>query len=235
MKNIPHKEVLVLIGDIVLILASFYLAPLIRFEIFIDPSEIFGFLDIVALLVYLLTLYIFDFYNLEERTGKTAFILRFSLCIIIVNLINSSVFYVSHLRPSSSSILAISGSFAFVFLITWRFAFRYVVQTVKPLRILILGAGRTGKSLYNYLMSRKDFEVIGFVDDDREKKELIVGESRVLGTAGDLPCLIRKHDIDQVIVAITNQIKPEVFGSLVEIKFNGVEVYEMPTFYEKVA
>jgi len=52
----------------------------------------------------------------------------------------------------------------------------------------------------------------------------------------NLCALIRQHGIDKVIVAITGQIRPEVFRNLVKAKFDcGVVVNQVPTFYEQVA
>ena len=222
-----------LAGDIVLIAASVYLGPILRFGILLDPAAIIDISDIITIVLYILILYIFDFYNLEKRTGKSSFTLRFALAVITINMINVSLFYILHIRPYGSGILAISGSFAFLFLLTWRFAFMYFLDTRKPLKVLILGAGKSGKSLCHVLQSRSDFKMAGFVDDDPEKRDLQIGDYAVLGNTCDLKELVIRHKIDLVIVAATKKRSIEFFQKLVEVKFSGVNVYEMPTFYEE--
>lgn len=231
----PRYKIYLLTGDILLIIVAFYLAPMLRFGVFLDPDSVFDLSDVVAILMYPLVFYIFDFYNFQERSSKTEFILRCALAIFIINFISTSLFFVFHIRPYSADLLGISGSFAFVFLVALRLSFRHFLNRAAPLKVLILGAGETGKALYDYLRTRNDYKVIGFIDDSVDKNGLVVGDVQVMGNSSHLSGLIKKYDIDQVVVAITGLVKPEMFRVLVDVKFTGVEVYEMPTFYEKVA
>jgi sugar transferase (PEP-CTERM system associated) len=57
----------------------------------------------------------------------------------------------------------------------------------------------------------------------------------VIGGTDILSTVVKQRKVDKVIIAITKVIHPEVYKRLVEAKFNGVAVYEMPNFYEKVA
>jgi sugar transferase (PEP-CTERM system associated) len=235
-KTIPHKQMLLMTGDVLLIAVSLYLAPILRFGILIDPGTVFSRYDILAVAIYLLVLYIFDFYNPDERSSKTGFLLRFALAIAVANVAGISVFYIFQFPPYGAGILAISGSLAFLLMAAWRFAFMRVIAAARPLKILILGAGRTGKSLYDYLTTRNDYEVVGFMDDDERKRETAGASVPVLSGTENLCSLVRQHGIDKIIVAITGQIKPEVFRNLVKAKFDcGVVVHQVPTFYEQVA
>jgi sugar transferase (PEP-CTERM system associated) len=219
----------------VLVAASFYLAPVVRFGMVLDPRIVLGLPELIAILMYPLVFYVFDFYSFAERTSRLSFILRFALAILIINFIDTSFFYLFGLRPYSTGILAISAFFAFMVLLLWRFAFIQFTGAPTPLRVVILGAGRTGESLRDYLQSRNDYEVVGFIDDDDKKKGSRLGKTDVLGDTSDLATLVKRLGIDQVIVAIKGRIRPEVFRQLVDVKFDGVEVCEIPTFYERVA
>jgi sugar transferase (PEP-CTERM system associated) len=233
--TIPKKQILLLGGDILLIVASFYYSPMIRFGVYLDPVAVFGYSDIVALFVYLLGLYIFNFYNLEEDTYTIYYALRFTSVILAVNLINSSLYFIFHLRPHSSGIIAISGISSCLLLLGWRIAItRYLNVRRKPLKLLIMGAGRTGRTLYDSLITTREYEVVGFLDDDDKKKGIFIGDAPVLGNSALLLETVKEKAIDKIIVAISRSIRPDVFQGLVQAKFNGVSVYEMPTFYEKV-
>jgi len=232
----PRPKILLIAGDVLLIIASFYLAPMLRFWVYLDPGTIFDGSDLLAILMYPLVFYIFDFYSFEKRSGRTEFILRFALAVTIIHFVNTSLFYIFHIRPYSTGLLGISALLAFVSLAIWRLSFHHFMDPAAPLKVAILGAGKTGRSLYDYLSSRKDYKVIGFVDDAFDDEGgPVVGGAPVLGNSSHLTSLVKRNDVDQVVVAISGPVKPEVFRTLVDVKFDGVEVYEMPTFYEKVA
>jgi FlaA1/EpsC-like NDP-sugar epimerase len=71
-------------------------------------------------------------------------------------------------------------------------------------RTLIVGAGVAGDLLLRDLQrsDEHNFQVIGFVDDDRRKWATIVGGRPVLGGIGDLPALAEQHRIANVLIAI---------------------------------
>ena len=231
----PEKQLILLAGDIILIIASFCFAPLIRFGVYLDPFTILGLSDVIATFVYLLVLYIFNYYNLEEAKEIVTYSMRFALVVLMINLINASLFYIFHLRSYSSGIIAISGLIAFVSLLIWRLSIiRYISATTKPWRVLIMGAGWAGKTLNSLLAEKREYEVVGFIDDDKNKKDTRIADVPVLGTSDHLLDFIKDMKIDKVIVAITHAIKPIVFQGLVQAKFNGVAVYPLPAFYEKI-
>ncbi|MEJ2189277.1 MAG: nucleoside-diphosphate sugar epimerase/dehydratase, partial [Acidobacteriota bacterium] len=72
------------------------------------------------------------------------------------------------------------------------------------LRTLIVGAGAAGDMLLRDLRRSNEhsYRVVGFVDDNEEKRGSIVGGRAVLGTMVDLPELVERHHIDAVLIAI---------------------------------
>lgn len=221
-------------GDFILIIVSLYLAPVIRFGIFLDPAYVFEASDVIVVFVYLLIFYIFDFYNLDEPKDFR-YILRFLLATVISAVLISAIFYIFHVRPGSL-VLFISSILICLSLSGWRYIFAGLFKySEKPLRLLIVGAGQTGVTLYEMLKKNKDYEILGFLDDDEKKWGASFGTVSVIGGTAILSTLVKELRIDRVIIAIKHVIHPEVYKKLVEAKFNGVAVYEIPSFYEKVA
>jgi FlaA1/EpsC-like NDP-sugar epimerase len=68
--------------------------------------------------------------------------------------------------------------------------------------LLIIGAGEAGEMLLREIKRQPDLKrnVVGFVDDDLGKKA--PGGGEILGTTGEIPELIQKYEIDEVIIAI---------------------------------
>jgi hypothetical protein len=68
-------------------------------------------------------------------------------------------------------------------------------------RVLIYGAGRRGTAALTLLQTEPGVRVVGFVDDDPQKKNCYVAGLKVLGTAFDLPFLTSLYDIEIVCIA----------------------------------
>ena len=71
-------------------------------------------------------------------------------------------------------------------------------------RTLIAGAGASGEMLLRDLQRNDDhnLQVVGFVDDERLTWGHIVGGKPVLGGLGDLPRLVKRYRVEQVVLAI---------------------------------
>ncbi|HEX2164407.1 MAG TPA: nucleoside-diphosphate sugar epimerase/dehydratase [Thermoanaerobaculia bacterium] len=72
------------------------------------------------------------------------------------------------------------------------------------LRALIVGAGAAGELLLRDLQrsSDHDYRVIGFLDDDPQKKGAIVGGRPVLGAVDELPAWAERLRVEKVLIAI---------------------------------
>ena len=71
-------------------------------------------------------------------------------------------------------------------------------------RIIVYGAGSAGAMLVRQLEQGNGdtYDVVGLVDDDPFKRGMLVLRKRVLGTGEELAALVRRHQVDEVIVAI---------------------------------
>lgn len=92
------------------------------------------------------------------------------------------------------------------------FAFRRRTEAPEPKRVLILGAGDAGEMVLKDLLRNQllGLSPVGIVDDDPRKRGRSMHGVRVLGTRGDIPDLVARLSVDQVILAI-----PSAPGDLV--------------------
>lgn len=83
-------------------------------------------------------------------------------------------------------------------------------------RTLIYGAGENGRLLAHRFNSdvALDTNVVGYIEDDPKKADLIISGVPVLGTRRDLNHVIEKFEITQLIVAIPN-LSGEILRELV--------------------
>ncbi len=91
-------------------------------------------------------------------------------------------------------------------------------ENVVTKRIIIFGAGGNAELLAREL-TRADghgYELIGFVDDNPSKWGSRIHGCKVLGAIGELPALIDKYQVQEILVAIPN-FSGEPLRQLVEI------------------
>lgn len=100
---------------------------------------------------------------------------------------------------------------------------------------LIVGAGEGGRILYNSFLGSKtaqDIHVVGFVDDDPNKRNTYLSGKKVLGTLKDIPELIEKYDIQMVTIAIPSLSRKKLRRIFELVESAHVKVNTMPSIEE---
>ncbi len=99
--------------------------------------------------------------------------------------------------------------------VSWRWRAIWKQQFPKSsVPVLIVGAGDAGQTTAWRLQFRvpsevTTYQVVGYVDDDTEKQGMYIEGRRVLGTIHDIACLVEKHHVELIIVAIHNIAGPD--------------------------
>lgn len=97
---------------------------------------------------------------------------------------------------------------------------------------LIVGAGEGGRILYNSFLGSKtaqDIHVVGFVDDDPNKRNTYLSGKKVLGALKDIPELIEKYDIQMVTIAIPSLSRKKLRRIFELVESARVKVNTMPS------
>lgn len=123
-------------------------------------------------------------------------------------------------RPLPVSVIIIGNALAFGGFVAWRYQsrlidgaswrWRAVMRREFPkarTRVLIIGAGESGQALAWRLKHRFPgnlYQVVGFIDDDRDKHDMFVEDSRVLGGRDQILRVAEAHQVDLIVVAMHN-------------------------------
>jgi FlaA1/EpsC-like NDP-sugar epimerase len=83
-------------------------------------------------------------------------------------------------------------------------------------------------------MRRLKIAVVGFIDDDPSKRGLRVCGTPVLGTVDDLPALVQKHDVGEVLIAIPSASGARLRRIVDRCEEAGVHHRVLPTLGELV-
>jgi Undecaprenyl-phosphate glucose phosphotransferase len=96
-------------------------------------------------------------------------------------------------------------------------------------RVLVIGTGEVGQMLMQKIsMSRKlGYQVVGFVDHGKGERVQTLMGLPVLGSVVDLPWIIEKNNIDEVIIGLPESSHHELVGiiSLCEREKVGIRVF----------
>ncbi len=90
--------------------------------------------------------------------------------------------------------------------LTWRVYRENSMASNNPggRRTLILGAGDAGRLLLTEIVRQNipNYTIVGFVDDDDKKRGMFLGNVPVLGKQEHLQELVRRHGIEEIIIAV---------------------------------
>src|SRR4051794_22087146 len=103
--------------------------------------------------------------------------------------------------------------------------------------VIVVGAGDAGRLVVQEMQRSRMLSAtpIGFVDDDRTKRNSRIQGVRVLGTTDELPKIIRDHAPDELLIAIPTA-SGEVRRRVVEAaRATNVPVKTLPGLYELIS
>ncbi|OQX65264.1 MAG: hypothetical protein B6I38_03920 [Anaerolineaceae bacterium 4572_5.1] len=157
----------------------------------------------------------------------------------IIGLLGYALVFIT-LRDPSSLPRVVVGAFlvsASILTLGWRFLYirGYTAQGMTR-RVLIVGAGKAGVTLakaYQDIWPRP-FQLVGFVDDAREKQGTKVEGLRVFGSNDRLLEIVKEQNISDLVVAITGAMLGSTFQTILDAQEYGVAVIRMPTLYEEI-
>lgn len=96
--------------------------------------------------------------------------------------------------------------------------------------VLIIGAGRAGEKLVRDIYSTPALKlrVVGFLDDDKFKKNALIHNVQVFGGVNLIPSLVREYSVDKIFIAIPSANGDEVKRIVNYCKETNAEIKILP-------
>ena len=102
-------------------------------------------------------------------------------------------------------------------------------------RILIVGAGDAGEVISREIIRRPDLgQLVGFVDDDKEKVGKRIHNVKVLGNVEGINDILEREQVSTVIIAIPTARGKQIKRIVDNIKDKEVKIKTLPGLYELV-
>ncbi|MEO5357902.1 MAG: sugar transferase [Nitrospirae bacterium YQR-1] len=225
---IPVKAILLVVGDVLLIAASMYLATYLRLDQFFNPAYFFKALT-VSTGVHIFCFYTLNLYSIAELRSGRRYWLQVASAVFLASAFNAVLFYV--IPFWHRGIFILNAAFVFILISLWRAAFRAIIEKTKiKTRVLIIGGGKKGDILSDELKKHSGFELAGLLDGD----SMLSDNPMKADTAVLLKNLVEEERVDRIVIAGDLPHTAETFAAIVEAKFKGVEIYAMPEMYEEL-
>jgi FlaA1/EpsC-like NDP-sugar epimerase len=107
----------------------------------------------------------------------------------------------------------------------------------KRTRTLIFGAGAAGLLLLRESRQNSSFShrICAFVDDDEAKRGGVIQGIPVLGAGPDLESIVRRHNIQEVLIALPSALGPQMRRVVELCRTAGVAFRTMPAMSEMIS
>ena len=117
-----------------------------------------------------------------------------------------------------------------------RFSWRVYVdskfnrETIGIKRTLIIGAGAAGTMVTRQLLHNHQtgLKPVGYVDDERSKQNLEIYGIKVLGYIKDIPELVKKHNVSNIVLAIPSMSNAELAEIIKVCVDTGTKTQQIP-------
>lgn len=241
LEKIYRRKSALIVIDIILLNLALFISFLLRFN-----GDVFSYLDftyfLILTLIGFIVLYFSDLYNRIWQYASIGELLLIFKVSMLINLL--LVFYIFISRSSFPRSVLLINLMTDIFLLgALRFGLRllkdYSVNNnllVPRTRVLIIGAGDAGEIIIREMNKHPELgkKIIGLIDDDPGKTNLEMHGLKVLGNRYDIPKVIEKYAVDEVIIAMPSapgkDIK-EIYNLSVQ---SNVKVMIVPGVYELI-
>lgn len=212
LKQFRFRNLILLITDLLFVILSYYLSVWLRVEF----SKMEHYTSLFKQLPLIILIYLIVFKSLKiDKTimGMTGVYeaVRISIACVLGSGISFVGLQLLDFPRLPYTAYLIQLIVVILILEIERFSYRYneiIVRSkfspVKGKRTLIVGAGQAGLILLKEIKLNKMYtnQVIGFIDDDANKKGKSISGVRVLGNTEHIANIVKEHNIDIIFVAL---------------------------------
>lgn len=215
-----HREVIMAIVDITIVVFSYWFAYFIRTDfgrdsILFEYQALWAYMiwpviaNLVSILAFQLNKSLWMFISIDEA-------LRVSAAVFVGNFVWWLAMLLLMIPWYVRSVPVIAGMLQLLLMLGLRLVYRVVrrdsAQRHRSHRAVILGAGSAGVTAMREITYSDlyDTRIIGFIDKNKQKVKKRLSGVVVLGTDEDMPRIVKQYNIDTAYIAIKNITKQDL-------------------------
>ena len=236
--NLPRyaKRFFVIIIDVGICILATWFAFYLRLEEFVNINNITTLAVLISIILVIPIFWLSGLYNTMFRFAGSSIIMTVALATFTYSLLYFSIIGIFVIPGIPRSIGIIQPVLLFsgisISRLTIKLLFLNNLKKVKnKKKVLIYGAGSSGRQLLSTLDNNYEMEVVGFLDDNiHYHKQKILGQT--VFNPSDIEKLIKTKDIDIILMAITTisrQRRNQIIDSLLKYK---IKVKTLPSIQD---
>lgn len=238
--NLPRyaKIILAIIVDIGLCIFCTWLAFYLRLEQFISINDIKFLAALISIFLAIPIFLISGLYKTMFRFGGLSIFLTVLMAIFPYSLLYFSIIGIYVVPSIPRSIGILQPILLFLGVICSRIFIKFIFvrsfeNTKNKKKILIYGAGNSGRQLFSAIENNPEMQVEGFLDDNPKfHKQKIFGQ--IVYNPSIVSSLIVKKNIDLVLLALTNITRQRRNQILDNLNKHKIIVKTLPSIQEIV-
>lgn len=206
------RRILEVAVDFILICAAYIAAYLLRFEgLLVEQNQglIVKSLPLIVIIKYLV-FFRFGLYRGMWRYVGIRDLIDIFKAVTVSSVVSAmAVLFIWRFQGFSRAVFIIDWLLLFVFVSGGRILERIYKEifdevSLKGKRVLIYGAGNAGEFVLREIKNNRllQYKPVGFMDDDEEKMGRRIHGIPVLGAKNDIARVVRRNDIQELILAI---------------------------------
>ena len=243
-----NRNIILLILDIILINLSYVLALYIRFdgrivgnqflEYFIKYKEHFIYITLIKIVI-------FFYFKLYKSVWKYASVIELMNIVVASIVSNTAILSYMFIMQANlpRSIYPLATLLDMVLIGGVRFSLRAfgsvdggIFKKDDKKRIMIIGGGDAGAMVIREYKNHTQLnsKPVGIIDDNVKKHGHTINGVPVVGNRSDIPIMVEKLKVDEIIIAIPSASKKEI-GNIVEIaKTTKCKLKILPGMFELI-
>lgn len=192
----------------------------------------------LATLFCLIAFYLYDLYEFVHMHDRRELVLRIIQALGLAWVALALAFYALPQLMIGRGVSLISLPLALTLMVSWRLSIHWFLGHPQiGERILIVGSGDVAIEIAREALERRDagYRVVGFADNDAELLGKSLINPRVIGLTSDLDQLVKRENIDRIIVAMGERRGQFPTDQLLRLSLSGnVAIEESASFYERL-
>jgi len=205
--------------DILITILSFFIAYWIRDSLYKEglyPLKTYLWLLLIIIPFWAVILPSMGLYRTERPYSIKTEIWKLLKAVILGTLILEAIIFMMKSIYISRLLIGFFGATNFVMLVVSKPFFRYAINILAEKgemnRILIVGTGKRAKELAKEIEGDKllHMKILGFISENSQTRASVINGYSVLGTIKDIPGIIEREVIDEVIFAVPRNMLDEL-------------------------
>jgi sugar transferase (PEP-CTERM system associated) len=227
-------------ADAVLLLASFFLAAVVRYgdlPATLSRRGIFAKAAVCSAVV-LVVMHYLEIYERRARR-RTELFLRLGQCMAIASIAIAVIIFLLPDLDIGRRIFVGFVAVSWLSLLLWRLLLLWTWGAVAALgdRVLILGTGVAAQVIAREMLKRAPvgYRILGFLTEHRQEVGRVLVNPSVVGTFDELPALTHKLDVSLIVVAQEDRRQRLPVDALLRCRMDGVQIVEATNLLESLS